>query len=152
MTKLATFRIINLIICEKSEIMSNLAENLRILRERANLKQQNIADVVGIKRSSYAYYETGKSSPKIDALIKIAKLYNVSVDEILGDLEEPVRRRIPNIVSASIPPYADNEAVRIYDKFNDLSDFEKMMILKMRLMSPEEKENLQKYLFDNNKK
>lgn len=129
--------------------MSNLANNLKELRERAKLNQQNIADVIGVKRSSYAYYETGKSSPKIDALIKIANLYNISVDEILGDLSSPTYKSADNILNSSIPPYEDSEGYRVYDKFNDLSDFEKMMILKMRLMSPEERAKLQKYLYDN---
>lgn len=127
--------------------MSNLGKNLKALRKKAHLKQHHIAEAIGISRSAYAYYETGNNMPKMERLVKLADIFNVSVDELLGDLNETAINN-ENKLNSSIPPYKDNEGYKVSDKFNDLSEFEKMMILKMRLMTPEEKDELQKHLYD----
>lgn len=55
--------------------------NLKILRERAELTQQQIADMLHIDRSTYAYYETAKTMPDILTLFKLSKIFNVSVEQ-----------------------------------------------------------------------
>lgn len=64
--------------------MPNYYEILRILRISRHLSQEKIAKYLNIHRSTYTYYEIGKTNPSIDTLIRISKLYNVSVDFILG--------------------------------------------------------------------
>ena len=61
-----------------------LAENLRTLRTNARMNQQTIADMLNIERSTYSYYETGRTNPTYETLINIAKIYNISVDDLLG--------------------------------------------------------------------
>lgn len=70
-------------------IMKNeiICKNLIELRTDANMTQQQIADYLEIDRSNYSKYELGKLTLSVDMLIKLAKLYNVSADYILG-LEE----------------------------------------------------------------
>lgn len=68
----------------KNEI---ICKNLIELRTDANMTQQQIADYLEIDRSNYSKYELGKLTLSVDMLIKLAKLYNVSADYILG-LEE----------------------------------------------------------------
>lgn len=54
---------------------------LKIIRIQNEFTQQQIADVLGISRSAYCGYETGRRSPDIDALIKLADFYGITVDK-----------------------------------------------------------------------
>lgn len=59
-------------------------ENVRNLREDSNKKQQEIADYLHIKQTTYSKYELGKINIPIEMLIKLADYYDVSVDYLLG--------------------------------------------------------------------
>lgn len=59
-------------------------KNLKELRENKNLTQENIAEILGMKRQQYYRYETGKRELPINCLVKLAEFYNTSTDEILG--------------------------------------------------------------------
>ena len=64
--------------------MEMLCERLKEKRKRANLTQEKVAQILGISRSTYAYYETGKNEPDLKALIKLADLYETSIDYLTG--------------------------------------------------------------------
>lgn len=57
---------------------------LKSLRTQYNMSQQDVSDKLNINRSTYARYETSSTQPDFDTLIKLANLYNVSTDYILG--------------------------------------------------------------------
>ena len=57
---------------------------LRELRVKSGYTQHQIADILNIDRSTYTYYETGKTSPDITVLAKLSKIFNVSIDEQIG--------------------------------------------------------------------
>lgn len=59
-------------------------ENIRNLREDHDKKQQEIADYLHIKQTTYSKYELGKINIPIDVFIKLADYYHVSVDYLLG--------------------------------------------------------------------
>lgn len=61
-----------------------LGNKLKQLRLRNNLLQKQVAEYLKVAKSTYSQYETGKSSPDYETLKKIAKLYNVSLDELLN--------------------------------------------------------------------
>ncbi len=67
-------------------------EKLRELRKQANLKQREMSEKLGIDRSTYAYYETGKSKPSLIVLCKIADVFDVSTDYLLGRDDVPKRK------------------------------------------------------------
>ena len=54
------------------------------LRKNRSFTQQYVADYLKIDRSNYSKYELGKLEPNIYMLIALSKLYEVSVDYILG--------------------------------------------------------------------
>ena len=58
---------------------------LKILREKANLTQQQLADKLKIDRSSIAKWETGYCFPRTSMLPQLAKILGCSVDELLAD-------------------------------------------------------------------
>ncbi len=79
-------------------------EILRNFRTENNYTQQNIADYLGIERSTYAKYELSRN-PEIDIIIQLAELYNVSVDELLGDYKAKAtgKKNIKPFTKAAAP-------------------------------------------------
>ena len=70
--------------------------NLREIRIGRNLKVQEVADYLCCLPSVYSRYETGKREPSIDVLLKLSKLYHVSVDYLIGN-EESIDTSITTI-------------------------------------------------------
>jgi transcriptional regulator with XRE-family HTH domain len=67
-----------------SEIKRNLAENIRRLRESRSLTQQQLANLSGIPRPTWASLETGAANPTLTVLSKAASAFNVSIEELVG--------------------------------------------------------------------
>ncbi|EJL40752.1 putative transcription factor, MBF1 like protein [Brevibacillus sp. CF112] len=65
-----------------------LAEKLTELRNKRKWTQQEIADKLEISRATYAQYETGRRTPDIDTLKRIARLHKISLDALLGNETE----------------------------------------------------------------
>lgn len=65
--------------------MSNiqLAANLRRLRNDHNYTQTQIGEKLNISRQAYSNYETGKRIPDIDMLIRIADIYQVTLEQLI---------------------------------------------------------------------
>lgn len=64
--------------------MKIFSKRLRELRLSAGLSQQEVSEKLGIRQQSYARYENGKGEPNLDTLAEIAKIFDVSVDFLLG--------------------------------------------------------------------
>ena len=60
------------------------SRNVRILRENDKLKQSELAQKLGVTQRKVSYWETGKIEPNLEDLWKIADLFGVSVDELIG--------------------------------------------------------------------
>ena len=58
--------------------------NLKELRKEAGYSQKQIAEKLCISQQTYSDYENGKTEPTTDTLIRISKIYNVSLDFLLG--------------------------------------------------------------------
>ena len=67
----------------------NLASRLKTLREKRGLAQYDVADKLGIGTSAYRSYELNMRRIPVDVLTRVAALYNVSVDELLGNSVRP---------------------------------------------------------------
>lgn len=61
-----------------------LANRLRLLRVALGMSQEEVADLLGIGRSAYTYYELARSKPDYDSLIRLSRLYRVSIDYLVG--------------------------------------------------------------------
>jgi transcriptional regulator with XRE-family HTH domain len=59
-------------------------ENIRNLRIDGGYTQKQIAQELGISQNTYSQYEIGVLNYPVDALIKLADFYGVSVDYLLG--------------------------------------------------------------------
>ncbi|MBQ3007403.1 MAG: helix-turn-helix transcriptional regulator [Clostridia bacterium] len=61
----------------------NRKSRIRDLREDNDLTQQQVADKIGITQRKYSYIETGVQPLTDEILIKLALLYDTSIDYIL---------------------------------------------------------------------
>lgn len=68
--------------------MEVLAERLKWLREKHRYAQKEVAGKIGVTASGYQKMEYNEANPKIDTLIKIAEMYSVSTDFLLGLSDE----------------------------------------------------------------
>lgn len=100
-------------------------ERLKILRKKKGLLQKDIAEYLGISRTTYVKWENGLHEPAFNEIEKLADYFNVSVDYLLG------RSDIPN---------AANPAVANKDT---LSQKKKDIIEKLMLLSDEDLEILE---------
>ena len=65
---------------------------LRELRLEKGLLQKEVAADLGLERSKYVKYETGKVEPSLDILSNMADYYHISVDELLGHVPNTKKR------------------------------------------------------------
>ena len=66
-----------------------IANRLVQLRKQHSMSQEELAEKLGISRQAVSKWERAESSPDTDNLISIAKLYNVSLDDLLKTDEAP---------------------------------------------------------------
>lgn len=62
----------------------NFGNRLKTLRIKKKLTQQQLADLLGLTKSVISAYENGLRYPAYDVLIKIARIFKVSTDFLLG--------------------------------------------------------------------
>ena len=64
--------------------MEIFAKRLKELRLENGYTQQKVAEIIGIKQQSYARYEADTGEPSLQTVVKIARLYGVASDYLLG--------------------------------------------------------------------
>ena len=62
-----------------------IGKNIKIIREKSGVSQEDIADYVGIKREILSYYENGKREVSLLHLEKIAEFLNVDLESFLEE-------------------------------------------------------------------
>lgn len=73
------------------------------------MKQQDVADALGVSRSTYANYEAGRRAPDIDLLMNLADIYGITLDELTG-----------HTVKQGNSIQLTNQALRMLKSFNQL--------------------------------
>ena len=76
-----------------------LADKLQILRLNKRLSQEELANILDVSRQAVSKWESGKSVPDLQKLIKLSELYNVNIDTLVKDdieLEEEDKWNVNN--------------------------------------------------------
>ncbi|MBP3591705.1 MAG: helix-turn-helix transcriptional regulator [Clostridia bacterium] len=68
-----------------------MRSRLRDLRQDHDMTQTAVAKKLGMSQTGYSKYETGENDIPTEILIKLARLYNTSIDYLLGETDEPKR-------------------------------------------------------------
>ena len=72
-----------------------LTESLKRFRKNFNLKQKDVAEVLGVTPQAYQVYES-KVTPSASIIIKIATAFGVSADYLLGLTDKPRPLDLPS--------------------------------------------------------
>ena len=112
---------------------SFFATQIRSLRKQMKLTQKDVADALQIERSTYAFYETGKTTPSLETLCKLSKVYCIPVDDLLKDKKAPTHLQLS---SPDPIPYQ----TRLDNPPPGISRDEMALILSFRQLSPLQKE------------
>ena len=69
---------------------------IRELREKYGYTQKKMSELLGIERSTYTYYETGKTEPSLRVLRKMAVVFHVSTDYLvdMSDTKNSIEEKI----------------------------------------------------------
>ena len=70
------------------ENITPFSERIKELRKKRHMTQKQAAAELGIRYTAYQAYEYGKSEPNLDHLLKLADLFDVTLDELLGRNEK----------------------------------------------------------------
>lgn len=63
-------------------VKQEIAENLKLIRSWKGLSQRQIAQVLNVERSTYAYYELGKTEPTTPLLLKLCDFYKIELTDL----------------------------------------------------------------------
>ena len=72
---------------EKSAIKISLGEAIKANRSRCKMTQEFVAESIGVSRQAVSKWESGVSDPSTSNLFALAKLFGVTVEELLGDVK-----------------------------------------------------------------
>jgi len=107
----------------KLETQKRLAANLRRLRNSKDLSQLKVAGYLGIDRSLYAQYESGRRCPDAELVNDIARMYGIHVDMLLNCDPETI------VSKAAFESVYDDGDRKLLAAFRSLSPFSKGRLL-----------------------
>lgn len=85
--------------------MANLGELLAELRHDRGLKQEELADILHLSKSTISSYERGQQLPPLDKLVCLADFFHVTTDYLLGRCDVSVS---PDSLNAELLPHKDS--------------------------------------------
>nr|WP_319490147.1 helix-turn-helix domain-containing protein [uncultured Caproiciproducens sp.] len=124
----------------------HINERLRELRVKSGYTQVQIAKILNIDRSTYSYYEIGKTTPDITVLMILAKVFNIAINDLLADEGTP--EAVTDSGGKSNFIYSKKNTSHIYE----LSSNERVLVGIFRACDPEEQEKIINHLKDTIKK
>lgn len=109
----------------ESEFTMEFHEKLQELRKQNKLTQEQLAQILHVSRTAVSKWESGRGYPNIDSLKAIAKLYSVTVDELLSGEE---------LLTIAEKDYAQKET-SLCDRVFGLLDLSAVMLLFLPLLA-----------------
>lgn len=106
--------------------MEKIGEKIKILRTKFGLTQKEVADALEIERSTYTYYELGKTTPSWNVVKKLAQIFQIAPYDLL---EEQNKYIMSDVL------YNEGENINICN----LNSSEKKIILALRTLPAQNK-------------
>lgn len=72
---------------EKSETRKSLGEAIKQNRTRCKMTQEFVAEAIGVSRQAVSKWESGASDPSTSNLLALAKLFGISAEDLLREVE-----------------------------------------------------------------
>ena len=112
------------------DIRNTVANSICFYRKKIGLTQSQLAERLGVKTTTVSTWECGASSPDIETLYNLCKIFNVSLDDMYGVNTE-------NGYTSSAPPY--DRLITVYTRSRkNLSQEEKMRLARIILSDDDE--------------
>ena len=86
------------------EVKRVLGDKLKELREDKNMSQKALADKLGVTQQAVGKWERGKSEPDIATINKLADIFEVNTDYLLGRIDDPSPTK-PRELPQTVAPY-----------------------------------------------
>jgi transcriptional regulator with XRE-family HTH domain len=109
---------------------------LKKLRKENGLTQQQVADFLHLDRSTYAYYESGRTKINIDILIRLSNFFQISLGTLVGE-ELPAAVLADPTVSVDAALIAESVS-----NFSQLSREEQYLVILFRSGTPEQRQKV----------
>ena len=127
--------------------MKGLGKKLKYYRENCELSQQQVANTLNIDRSTYTYYETGKTTPSASTLLKLSKIFNVPCAVFLESINQELN--LNSKVADSIDEMfydGEDDVITADDRIYGLSKEEKELVISYRVLDADKKEKFDEFL------
>ncbi len=114
---------------------------LKSYREACGFSQQQVADALGIDRSTYTYYELGNTTPSAPFIIKLSKIFNVSYTKFMDPFLKLESEAVlgDSGISDDLFDGEQDAAVEVPEPVYSLSKEEQSLLCMYRLLTPEQK-------------
>lgn len=89
--------------------------NLKKLRQERGLTQQQVADELGITKATYSGYETGRREPDVFKIKALAKLFDVSGDDLLETGYADTNKKAPEPEEPESEAVIEQRAIKLYN-------------------------------------
>lgn len=106
--------------------MKSTGARLRALRKGKGLTQQDVASALNVSRQTIDNYERDVTEASYEMLRRLAAIYGVTIDYLLGNTDDPVRRRtltddwedlLLDLIADGLTPEDVRTAVRAWKAF-----------------------------------
>ncbi len=85
-------QLFDILLSLKKKAMTTISKNLRKLREKnTNYMQKDIADLLGIKQSTYSTWESGENDVKSEYIPKLAELFGVEIKDLFETVSTKIK-------------------------------------------------------------
>lgn len=117
---------------------------LKYYRSECKLTQQDVADLLGLERSSYTYYETGKTTPDIETLIRLSKIFHVDFFDLLSGCNTATGKYVNDSNFKELNDKLDRDDESRFSEAN----FEAEILLRIRSLDEGKREEAMAFLDD----
>lgn len=115
-----------------------MSADLKKYRRARGMTQQQVADMLGVDRTTYTLYENKKVQPSVEKLKKLAGIFGVSIVELLDPIEESTE---------TLPLISPNQILSSSNRSYDASFLEDCKFLfRFRLLTDEAKQEVLEYM------
>lgn len=115
-----------------------LTRNLYNYREAHKYTQDKVSKYLNITRQAYSNYETGKRNPDVDLLVKLAELYDITLNQLIVDSYNTslIRENRPPYITALEPEskatlFLSKEEADLIMKYREASAEDRYLITKI---------------------
>jgi transcriptional regulator with XRE-family HTH domain len=112
----------------------SLSEKLRELRDNRNWSQQTLADMMRMDRSTVSRYETGRSIPNYQTVVRFAEIYQVDKEYLVEELDQLLPKTEGSGFIAK--ETSDDRDLLIINQFLQNEPDFKMALIELYLMPP----------------